>query len=81
MSNPRQPAHPINPMLSKLGSFGGLTATMPFLPGSPAIDAGVAGGSDPATDERGTGYLRNVGPALGHLSFAEVIGAYLASRA
>jgi hypothetical protein len=45
-------AAPINPMLGTLASNGGLTQTMPLLPGSPAIDKGsaVAGLT---TDQRG----------------------------
>jgi filamentous hemagglutinin family protein len=33
-------AAPIDPLLSPLGSYGGLTQTIALLPGSPAIDAG-----------------------------------------
>ncbi|HEY7630807.1 MAG TPA: choice-of-anchor Q domain-containing protein, partial [Thermoleophilaceae bacterium] len=39
-----------NPLLGSLGAFGGLSPTVPLLPGSPAIDRG-AGCS--ATDQRG----------------------------
>jgi len=42
-----------NIMLAPLGNYGGPTQTMPALPGSPAIDAGVDTGSLPATDQRG----------------------------
>ena len=47
-----------NPLLSALGSYGGDTQTMALLPGSPAIDAGIAA-DDPGTmtaittDQRG----------------------------
>jgi predicted outer membrane repeat protein len=46
------PTRPINPLLAKLGNYGGPTPTMALLPGSPAIDAGSSsyGGS---TDQRG----------------------------
>jgi predicted outer membrane repeat protein len=41
----------VNPMLSALGNYGGLTPSFMPLHGSPVIDAG--GGSCPATDQRG----------------------------
>ncbi|WP_386071429.1 choice-of-anchor Q domain-containing protein [Tahibacter sp. UC22_41] len=41
-----------NPVLAPLGSYGGPIPTRALLPGSPAIDHGVAGGA-PATDQRG----------------------------
>jgi sugar lactone lactonase YvrE len=41
-----------NPELGTLGNYGGPTQTVPLLAGSPAIDAGGAGGC-PATDQRG----------------------------
>lgn len=40
-----------NPLLAPLGDNGGPTHTMALLPGSPAIDAGVAAGA--TTDQRG----------------------------
>lgn len=40
-----------NPKLAPLGDYGGPTHTMPPMPGSPAIDAGVATGL--ASDQRG----------------------------
>src|SRR5262249_3385385 len=33
--------------------YGGPTQTMPLLPGSPAIDAGITGAGIPITDQRG----------------------------
>ena len=42
-----------DPMLSMLGGYGGLTATMPPLPGSPAMDAGSTTRETPETDQRG----------------------------
>ncbi len=48
-----------DPMLAPLGNYGGLTQTMPPLPGSPAIDAGVP--TTLTTDQRG--YPRVIGPA------------------
>lgn len=50
-----------SPLLAPLGNYGGPTQTMPPLPGSPAIDAGLASGNLPATDQRGL--PRVVGPA------------------
>jgi hypothetical protein len=44
--------------VAPLGDYGGPTQTIALLPGSPAIDAGIAsvgGISDPATDQRGDG--------------------------
>src|SRR5439155_306374 len=41
-----------NPLLAPLGNYGGPTATMALLPGSPAVDAG-ANANAPATDQRG----------------------------
>jgi hypothetical protein len=42
---------PLNPMLLPLGNYGGLTQTMPPMPGSPAIDQGKSFGL--TTDQRG----------------------------
>ena len=41
-----------NALLAPLGFYGGMTATMPLLPGSPAIDAGTSTGAA-TTDQRG----------------------------
>lgn len=46
-------AEPIDPLLAPLGNYGGLTLSMPPLPGSPAIGAGKSGAGIPATDQRG----------------------------
>jgi hypothetical protein len=53
---------PLNPLLAKLGNYGGPTQTTALLPGSPAINAGSSsyGGS---TDERGKS--RVGGPDIG----------------
>lgn len=40
------------PLLAPLGDYGGPTATMPPLPGSPAIEGGIMLSSTPATDQR-----------------------------
>jgi hypothetical protein len=53
-----------NPLLSLLGDYGGPTATMALLPGSPAIGGGTSNGA-PAFDQRGQ-------PRLGHVD----IGAF-----
>ncbi len=45
---------PVDPLLAPLGPYGGPTDTRPLLPGSPAIDAAIPGGSPPAADQRGT---------------------------
>jgi formylglycine-generating enzyme required for sulfatase activity len=42
----------VNPKLGAFGNHGGLTPTLPLLPGSPAID-GAGGAVCPATDQRG----------------------------
>lgn len=42
----------VDPLLGTLGDYGGPVRTIPLLPGSPAIDAGTAGASIPATDAR-----------------------------
>jgi YDG domain len=44
-------AHPLNPRLAPLDSYGGPTQTMALLPGSPALDAGDP--SDTSADQRG----------------------------
>ena len=50
-----------DPRLTPLGLHGGTVATHALSLGSPAIDAGNAGGL--ATDERGLGFSRSVGAA------------------
>jgi hypothetical protein len=45
-------ASPLNALLGQLGSYGGPTMTVPLLPGSPALGAGVAV-SGVAKDQRG----------------------------
>jgi hypothetical protein len=44
---------PVCARLAPLANYGGRTKTMPPLPGSPVIDAGIALASSPATDQRG----------------------------
>jgi hypothetical protein len=41
------------PLLGTLGAYGGPTQTVPLLPGSPAIGAGVTGPNIPTFDQRG----------------------------
>jgi hypothetical protein len=53
-----------NPMLSALGDYGGPSATMALLPGSPAIGGGTSAGA-PTLDQRGE-------PRSGHVD----IGAF-----
>jgi len=43
-----------DPRLAPLANYGGVTATMPPLPGSPAMDATLMLPSSPATDQRGS---------------------------
>ncbi len=50
-----------DPLLGALGDNGGATPTMPLMPGSPAIDAGV--GDAPQTDQRGM--MRQGAPDVG----------------
>ncbi len=54
----------VSPLLSPLGDYGGPTATMALLPGSPAIGGGTSTGA-PAFDQRGQ-------PRSGHVD----IGAF-----
>ncbi len=59
------PSQPIDPLLAVLADYGGPTATMALLPGSPAIGVGAAGAGIPTTDQRGQ-------PRTGHVD----IGAF-----
>src|SRR5262249_58319371 len=55
----------INPRLGPLASNGGPTLTHALLPSgppSPAIDKGAVFTPVPATDQRGPGFARTVGP-------------------
>ncbi len=55
----------LDPLLGPLGNYGGLTDTLPLLPGSPAIDAGNnnlavdASGNPLTTDQRGADRIVN----------------------
>jgi hypothetical protein len=53
-----------NPLLAPLGHYGGPTETQPLLPGSPAIDAGVALPSV-TTDQRGVSRPQGKAPDIG----------------
>ena len=55
-------AAPLNPLLGPLGNYGGLTQTLPLLPGSPAIDAANAS----VLDQRG----------IAQVSVATDVGAF-----
>jgi hypothetical protein len=59
-------AQPINPLLGPLANNGGPTETMALLPGSPAINAGLAPGALP-TDQRGV--KRDAFPDVGAYEF------------
>jgi hypothetical protein len=56
------------PLLAPLGNYGGPTQTHALLPGSPAIGAGDNSVTDAplnsSTDQRGTGFARQVGSAV-----------------
>ncbi len=56
-----------SPLLAPLGDYGGLTQTMPPLPGSPAIDAG--GATTLTTDQRG--FPRVSTPDIGAAEYQE----------
>lgn len=63
-----------NPMLSTLGNYGGLTQTMPPLPGSPALDAGNdAAVTGLATDQRGYPRISGAHVDLGAVEFQTAI--------
>ena len=59
-----------DPLLGPLAMHGGLTATVPLLPGSPAIDAGDpslavdAQGNPLPTDQRGAPFVRSYGAGV-----------------
>src|SRR5271157_3382689 len=57
-------AKPLNPLLAPLGNYGGPTQTMALLPGSPAIDAGVAV-AGVTTDQRGIPRPQGSAPDIG----------------
>jgi hypothetical protein len=61
-------AAPLDPKLGPLGNYGGPTQTHALLAGSPALNTG-ANPAGLATDQRGAGFARVVGPAAD-------IGAY-----
>ncbi len=54
----------VDPALGTLANNGGPTQTMGLLPGSPAIDAGQDQSPSLGFDQRGTGFPRQVGPAV-----------------
>jgi hypothetical protein len=58
---------PIDPRLGALGDEGGITWTIPLLPGSPAIDAGASGA--PGTDQRGVARPQGATPDIGAFEF------------
>ena len=61
-----------DPVLAPLGDYGGPTQTMPPLPGSPAIDAGIDTGSLPATDQRGFARVVNGTVDIGAVEYQGV---------
>jgi hypothetical protein len=56
-------------LLSPLGDYGGPTQTMPPLPGSPTIDAGLDTGSLPGSDQRGFARIVNGTVDIGAVEF------------
>ncbi|QEG43441.1 Calx-beta domain-containing protein [Roseimaritima ulvae] len=58
--------NPVDPLLSELASFGGLTKTQRLLSGSPAINAGAPDGmlEQQPFDQRGEGFPRMFGGRL-----------------
>src|SRR5439155_14749454 len=57
-----------DPKLGPFGSYGGLTATIPLLAGSPAIDAGDSAAC-PAVDQRGISRPSGAGCDIGAFEF------------
>jgi len=68
----------VDPQFAPLGDYGGPTQTMPPLPGSPAIDAGLDTGSLPATDQRGYPRVVNDIVDIGAVEFQGASDATLA---
>ena len=54
-----------DPLLAPLGHYGGSTATLPPLPGSPVIEAAILLPGDPATDQSGGPRPRGPLPDIG----------------
>jgi hypothetical protein len=71
-------ASPLNPKLGNLANNGGSTLTNMVLPGSPALDHGTNVNNFP-TDQRGTGFARQVGSAPDIGSIERVVGAPVAT--
>jgi hypothetical protein len=69
-----------NPMLAGLGNYGGPTETMPPLPGSPAIDAGVNSVTNTlATDQRGLARLSGSFVDIGAVELQQASAVTLAA--
>lgn len=62
-----------DPSLAPLGAYGGPTATMPPLPGSPAINAAAMLGGTPATDQRGLPRPSGTGPDIGSVETQSIV--------
>lgn len=67
----------VNPLLGPLRACGGFAPTHPLLPGSPAIDAGTAGGL--VTDQRGAPRVTDI-PNVPNAGDGSDIGAYETKR-
>jgi uncharacterized protein (TIGR03437 family) len=71
---------PLDPQLGALANNGGPTQTMLPSGNSPALGAGNPGGLQPATDQRGTGFLRVVHGVI-DIGAAQLQGVALAATA
>ncbi|MDG2124544.1 MAG: choice-of-anchor Q domain-containing protein, partial [Verrucomicrobiales bacterium] len=67
------------PQLAPLGNYGGPAPVMPPLPGSPSIEAGIASGSTPATDQLGHPRPSGALPDIGAVEALPLGGIGLAS--
>jgi fibronectin-binding autotransporter adhesin len=54
-----------DPVLAPLGDYGGPTASMPPLPGSPALESGIQNTDTPLYDQRGFGRPYGYAPEIG----------------
>jgi hypothetical protein len=63
---------PIDPLLAPRGDYGGPTQTMPPLPSSPAVNAGVLLSSTLASDQQGNPRPSGIQPDLGAVELQQV---------
>lgn len=62
-----------DPMLARLGDYGGRTQTMPPMAGSPAIDSATWLGTTPSTDQRGLPRPLGAAPDIGAVEISQLI--------